>query len=91
MIWIAIVVTIAVCIAHHQGLPQAIAQTILKVAKCYKCLSFWCVLAVLLLYGCNILVSLLLSIIMSYLAHYLNLGLKALNNLYNWLWQKGDK
>lgn len=91
MIWIAIVVVICVCVAHHQGLPQAIAYTILKVAKCYKCLSFWCVLAVLLLNGCDVFTALLLSILMSYLAHYLNLGLKALNNLYNWLWQKGDK
>ena len=89
MVWIAVAVMVGVCIGHHLGLSEAIAHTVLKIAKCSKCLSFWCVLFILVISDCNIFSALLLSIIMAYLSHYFNLLLIALNKLYEWLWQKG--
>ena len=91
MFWIAIVVMMGACLAQHLGLSQAIANTILKVAKCSKCLSFWCVLFALAVLGCNLVTALLLSVLMAYVSHYFNIVLIILNNLYEWLWQKGNK
>ncbi len=90
MIWIAAAVMICACMAHHLGLSEAIARTVLKIAKCSKCLSFWGVLFVLVISDCNIFSALLLSIMMAYLSHYFNLLLLALWKLYEWLWQKGN-
>lgn len=89
MIWVAVVVMVGACLAHHLGLSEAIARTVLKIALCPKCLTFWCVLFILVIFGCNILEALLLSILMAYLSHYFNLLLLAMNKLYEWLWQKG--
>lgn len=89
MIWVAAVVMVGACLAHHLGLSEAIARTVLKIASCPKCLTFWCVLFILVIFGCNILEALLLSILMAYLSHYFNLLLLAMNKLYEWLWQKG--
>lgn len=91
MVWIAIVAMIGACLAQHLGLSEAIAQIVLKVARCSKCLSFWCVLFVLIVYDCSIITALLLSILMAYLSHYFSLLLMVLNKLYDWLWQKGNK
>lgn len=91
MIWIAVAVMMGACVAHHLGLSEAIAKTVLKIFKCSKCLSFWCVLFSLIVLGYNLFVALLLSILMAYFSHYFNLLLLRLNKLYEWLWQKGNK
>ena len=90
MFWIAVMAMFTACLAQHLGLSQAIANVILKVSKCSQCLSFWCVLAALVSVGCDLIIALLLSILMSYLSHYFNLVLMILNNLYDWLWRKGN-
>ena len=91
MIWIALLTMMAVCLAQHLGLPQAIASVMLKVCKCPKCLTFWSTLLVLLTAGCDILVALALSILMSYISHFFGLVLMVLNNLYDRLWQRESR
>jgi hypothetical protein len=82
---------IGACLAQHLGLSQAIAGVVFKIAKCSKCLSFWCVFFVLVMSKCSLVMALLLSVLMAYLSHYFNIVLMFLNNLYDWLWQKGNK
>lgn len=75
-------------LAHHLGLPEAIARVVLKVAKCPKCLSFWIALLVLVLVGCNVFVAIGLSLIAAYLSFWFGLLLGVLNRKYDDLWQK---
>lgn len=91
MIWIALLTMMAACLAQHLGLPQAIASVLLKVTKCPKCLTFWSTLLVLLMAGCSIFIASALSILMSYLSHFFGLVLMVLNNLYDRLWEKGNR
>jgi hypothetical protein len=81
----------AVCLAHHLGLSQAIASVIGKVARCHKCLTFWITLFFLVYIGCDAFIALVLSITMSYLSHYFGLVLMVLNKFYDKLWQKGNR
>ena len=91
MIWTALITMMTACLAQHLGLPQAIASVMLKVCKCPKCLTFWITLLVLLMFGYDIFIASALSILMSYLSHYFGLLLMLLNNLYDILWQKGNR
>lgn len=91
MIWIALLTMMAVCLAQHLGLPQAIASVVLKVCKCPKCMTFWSTLLVLLMTGCDILIASALSVLMSYLSHFFGLVLMVLNNLYDRLWERGNR
>lgn len=75
-------------LAHHLGLPEAIARVVLKVAKCPKCLSFWVALLVLVLVGCNVIIAVGLSLIAAYLSFWFGLLLGVLNRKYDELWQK---
>ena len=50
-------------LAHHMGLPEAIMKVASKIARCPKCLSFWVTLAVLILYDCDLIVAIALSVI----------------------------
>ena len=80
-----------VCLAHHLGLPQAIASVVQKVAKCPKCITFWSVLLVLQMLGYSLILALMLSIVMSYISHYFGLLLMGLNRIYEWIWQRLNK
>lgn len=91
MIWIALLTMMTMCLAQHLGLPQAIASVMLRVCKCPKCLTFWITLLVLLVSGCSFFIAAALSILMSYISHYFGLLLMVLNNLYNRLWEKGNR
>lgn len=91
MIWIALLTMMAVCLAQHLGLPQAIASVVLKICKCPKCMTFWSTLLVLLMTGCDILIASALSVLMSYLSHFFGLVLMVLNNLYDRLWERGNR
>ena len=91
MIWIALQTMMAVCLAQHLGLPQAIASVVLKICKCPKCMTFWSTLLVLLMTGCDILIASALSVLMSYLSHFFGLVLMVLNNLYDRLWERGNR
>ena len=88
MVWIALAVMMCACAAQHLGLSEAVARIVLKVAKCPKCMTFWCVLLALLLFDCGLLTAMVLSLGMAYLSHYFNLLLMALNRLYDKIWQR---
>jgi hypothetical protein len=91
MIWIALIVMIVAGLAHHLGLPQAIASVVAKVARCPKCLTFWATLIILLMVGSGLLIAVMLSVLMAYLSHYWGLVLMILNDLYDKLWQRINK
>lgn len=91
MVWIALIVMIVAGLAHHLGLPEAIASVVAKVARCPKCLTFWATLIILLMVGSSLLIAVMLSVLMAYLSHYWGLVLMILNDLYDKLWQRINK
>lgn len=91
MIWIALMVMIVSGMAHHLGLPQAIASVVARVTRCPKCLTFWATLIVLLIAGSGLFLAVMLSVLMAYLSHYWGLALMVLNDLYDRLWQRINK
>jgi hypothetical protein len=88
MIWIALLVMMTAGIAHHLGLPQAVASVMAKIARCIKCFTFWSALVVLLVIGADLLIAVMLSVIMAYLSHYWGLLLGLLLKVYNRIWQR---
>ena len=88
MMLIALIVMMLATLAHHLGLPEAIARVGLKVAKCPKCLSFWIALLVLVFVGCNVFIAIGLSLIVAYLSFWIGLLLGWLNRKYDELWQR---
>lgn len=88
MMLIALIAMMLATLAHHLGLPEAIARVGLKVAKCPKCLSFWIALFVLALSGCNVFIAIGLSLIVAYLSFWFGLLLGWLNRKYDELWQR---
>lgn len=88
MMLIALIVMMFATLAHHLGLPEAIARVGLKVAKCPKCLSFWIALLVLVFVGCNAFFAIGLSLIVAYLSFWFGLLLGWLNRKYDELWQR---
>lgn len=91
MVWIALTVMIMAGLAHHLGLPQAIASVVAKVARCPKCLTFWATFIVLLIVGSGLLFAVMLSVLTAYLSHYWGLVMMLLNDLYNKLWERVNK
>lgn len=91
MVWIALTVMIVAGLAHHLGLPQAIASVVAKVARCPKCLTFWATFIVLLIVGSGLLFAIMLSVLTAYLSHYWGLVMMLLNDLYNKLWERVNK
>lgn len=91
MVWIALTVMIVAGLAHHLGLPQAIASVMAKVARCPKCLTFWATFIVLLIVGSDLLFAVMLSVLTAYLSHYWGLVMMLLNDLYNKLWERVNK
>lgn len=88
---IAVAVMMFATTAVHLGLPQAIAGVIAKVCKCHKCLSFWLTLTTLILYGCNIVAAMAISIVTAYMSNFFGLLLMWLADKYNDLWQRINK
>lgn len=91
MVWIALTVMIVAGLAHHLGLPQAIASVVAKVARCPKCLTFWATFIVLLIVGSGLLFAVMLSVLTAYISHYWGLVMMLLNDLYNKLWERVNK
>lgn len=85
---IALIAMMLATLAHHLGLPEAIARVGLKVTKCPKCLSFWIALLVLVFVGCNVFIAIGLSLIAAYLSFWFGLILGWLNRKYDELWQR---
>lgn len=74
--------------AHHLGLTEEAADIVGKIAECPKCCSFWISLLVLLYNGCDMFISITLSLLVAYLSFYFGLILILLQRLYDYLWQK---
>lgn len=75
----------------NMGLSDAIQDTIgihSKILSCPKCLCFWSSLAFLVFNRCRIVTAVPASFILSYLALWLDLGLSALNKIYNELYEQ---
>ena len=88
MVRIALIAMIVAILAQHLGLSEAVARIILKIAKCPKCLTFWCVLGAEIAMHDNILVAIGLSLMSAYLVSWVGLLLEYLYKLYNELWQR---
>lgn len=88
MIRIALVTMMAAVLCQHLGLSEAVAGVAKKVAGCGKCFSFWVTLIVLLACRFDILPSVALAVLMSYLSHWFGLVLVTFNRLYDGLWQR---
>lgn len=85
---IAMLLMVMATVSVHLGLPEAIAQVVMKVCKCHKCLSFWITLLGLLASGCPIVYAALLSILAAYLSNWVALILTTVYNIYKDIWQK---
>lgn len=91
MVKTALIVMMVAVLAQHLGLSEAIAAVVSKVMKCPRCLSFWTVLFVLVILGCDLFIAVGLSILMAYLSIWSGLLLMMLNDLYETLWQRLKK
>lgn len=88
MVRIALIAMLVAVLAQHLGLSEAVARIILKVAKCPKCLTFWCVLGAEIAMQSNPLVAIGLSLMCAYLVSWVGLLLVYLYKLYDRLWQR---
>lgn len=85
---VALGVMVAAVLAQHMGLTEAIAGVAWKIAKCPKCCTFWSCLIMIWLETEDVIVTLLLSLTMSYLALWAGLLLAWLNTAYNKIWDR---
>ena len=85
---IALIAMLVAVLAQHLGLSEAVARIILKVAKCPKCLTFWCVLGAEIAMQENLLIAIGLSLMCAYLVSWVGLLLVYLYKLYDRLWQR---
>lgn len=90
MVVIALIVMMTAVMAQHLGLSDAVAKVVSKVLKCPRCLSFWTVLFVLVMLGCDLIIAMGLSVLMAYLSIWIGLLLGKLNYLYDKLWRRKE-
>lgn len=88
MLLTALIVMSVTVLAQHLGLSDAVANVVSKILKCPKCLTFWTVLFVLIVIGCDPFLAMGLSVLMAYLSAWCGLLLYLLNQLYDWIWQR---
>lgn len=88
---IVVLTALNAVIAVHMGLSVAVGKVLTKILSCPQCLSFWSTLIVLYLFGCNIVVAVLLSLLGAYLSNWIALVLVKLNQTYDELWQRLNK
>ena len=90
MIREAALITLSCVLFVQMGLSEAIQDAIrvhVKIPSCPKCLSFWSVLAYLVLNGYGITESVAVSFLSSYCALWLSLLYDALARLYNYCYE----
>lgn len=85
---IALICMVVGVTAHHLGLTEEAAKVVSKIAECPKCCTFWITLSVLTIKGCDLFVSVALSLFVAYLSFYFGLVLIVLQKIYNLLWEK---
>ena len=91
MVGIAILTMVVSTMAVQLGLPQAISSIVRKVCECHKCLSFWSTLIVLLYFGSDIFVAVLLSIVAAYISNWTAIALIILNKIYEKVWERVNR
>ena len=77
---------IACVLFVNMGLSDALQDFFglhIAVLSCVKCLTFWCILVYLICVGARFYQVVSVSFIYSYLALWLDIGLSALNKIYN--------
>lgn len=75
----------------NMGLSEAVQETLgfhSRILSCPKCLTFWTTLTFLVFSGCRFVVAIGASFLFSYLALWADLGLSALNKIYNELYKQ---
>lgn len=85
---IVLLTVVNATIAVHLGLSVAIGKVLTKMLSCPKCLTFWSSLGLLILFGCNIFIAVVLSLLGAYVSSWFALLLIKLNQKYNELWQR---
>lgn len=91
MVWTALTAAIAAILAQHLGLAEELAELVVKVSKCPKCMTFWVTLAALVFSGCDIIAAVALSLIMAYLSFWAGFLLIGLQRLYDILWERTNR
>lgn len=88
---IAMLLMVVATVCVHLGLPQAMAQVVVKICKCHKCLSFWLTLFGLLAAGYPCLYAALLSVLAAYTSNWFAVLLIFLQKIYTQLWERLNK
>lgn len=91
----AIYITLAVALASHMGLCNAVAlvlkplgRTVCKIIRCPKCLAFWLTIIYCLGYSRPLLASVMISLICAYAIQWLILILELIYKFYVKIWQR---
>ena len=91
----AIYITLAVALASHMGLCNAVAsvikplgRTVCQIIRCPKCLAFWLTIIYCLVYHHQLLASVMISLICAYIVQWLILVLELIYKIYVRLWQR---
>ena len=92
MNWIDIAAIVFICVtANHLGLVKAIEETLhreLRIVNCTKCLSWWSSLVYSLVTSSELIPSLAISFLASYIAIWLELFEGFIDTLYQKLYDK---
>ena len=87
----AILLAVGCVLFVNMGLSDAIQETIgfhSRILSCPKCLTFWTTFSFLLISRCRIATAVGASFLLSYSALWADLGLSALNKIYNELYEQ---
>lgn len=75
-------------LAGHLGLLDYASSVLSKVVGCSKCMTFWMVVVILLCQEHNPVITVTLAMLYAYVSLWFELLLGALNQLYDWIWEK---
>jgi hypothetical protein len=81
----------AITLAVHLGLTEAIAKVVGKVAQCERCATFWGTAVVLTLMYDDIVAIVALSILAAYTSYWIGIVLMLLQHIYNRLWERVNR
>lgn len=90
-IFTAFIVMLASLVIQHLGLADAIMKTASKIASCGQCFVFWSTFAALLYDGCDIVLTVVLAALMSYLSNWFILLLVLLQRKFTKLYEEKER
>lgn len=88
MVATAIIAMVVTLTAHHLGFFDAMLSVASKIAKCYKCCTFWVVFGISVYRYRMPLESATIAFAVAYLSHWAMLIFGELNIIYGKIWQK---